>query len=343
MAGRMRRSGAQADGKRGDNRAAMKPAGYYRALPRRFRNRPVLIVGCGDVGTRIGAALAARGLRVLGTVRTPDKAPALRQVGIVPLIADLDARRDLRVGAWARRLIDLAPPPGQGTDDPRSRHLIAALATRSARGPGRPLPAGHGEPASRRVYVSTTGVYGDCAGARFDETRPAAPASDRAVRRVAAEQLWRRASRRGEGAVSILRVPGIYAHDRLPLDRLRAGLPALLPEHDVYTNHVHADDLARICVAALWRGRAARIVHAVDDTDLKMGDYFDRVADAAGLPRPPRLDPAALARRVSPAMLSFMRESRRLANERLKRELRVRLRYPTVDHTLAEAFGSVVN
>lgn len=129
----------------------------------------------------------------------------------------------------------------------------------------------------------------------------------------------------------------------LPLDRLRAGLPALLPEQDVYTNHVHADDLARICVAALWRGRAARIVHAVDDTDLKMGDYFDRVADAAGLPRPPRLDAAALAARVSPAMLSFMRESRRLANERLKRELRVRLRYPTVDHTLAEAFGSVVN
>ena len=209
-------------------------------LPRRFRNRPVLIVGCGDVGTRIGAALAARGLRVLGTVRTPDKAPALRRVGIVPLIADLDARRALRLGAWAARLIDLAPPPGQGTDDPRSRRLIAALAARKAH-PSRPrLRAGPFGPPARWVYVSTTGVYGDCAGAHFDETRPVAPASDRAVRRVAAERHWRMASRRGQGAASILRVPGIYAHDRLPLDRLRAGLPALLPTQDVYTNHVHA-------------------------------------------------------------------------------------------------------
>ena len=332
----------QMRGNRGDNRAAMKTARYYRALPRRFRNRPVLIVGCGDVGTRIGRTLAARGLRVIGTVRTPGKAAALREAGIVPLIADLDLRRTPRIGAWASRMIDLAPPPGQGADDPRSRHLIAALARGHASANRRPTPLAQWQPPPRRVYVSTTGVYGDCAGATFDETRMVAPTSDRAVRRVAAERLWRSAGRRGQGATCILRVPGIYAHDRLPLDRLRAGLPALLPDQDVYTYHVHADDLARICVAALWRGRAGRIVHAVDDTDLKMGDYFDRVADAAGLPRPPRLHEAELAKRVSAAMLSFMRESRRLANARMKRELRVRLRYPTVDYTLADAFGSVL-
>jgi nucleoside-diphosphate-sugar epimerase len=128
----------------------MKPAGYYRALPRRFRNRPVLIVGCGDVGSRIGAALAARGLRVLGTVRTPDKT-ALRQAGIVPLIADLDARRNLRMGAWATRLIDLAPPPARASDDPRSRHLIAALATDLAR--DKDAACRPRRPTARRVYV----------------------------------------------------------------------------------------------------------------------------------------------------------------------------------------------
>jgi nucleoside-diphosphate-sugar epimerase len=170
------------------------------------------------------------------------------------------------------------------------------------------------------------------------EHRPVAPANERSRRRVAAEQLWRLAAARGQARASRLRVPGIYAHDRLPLERLRQGLPALLPDEDVHTNHVHAEDLARIALAALWRGRAGRVVHAVDDSALRMGEYFDRVADAAGLPRPVRLAADELARRVSPMMLSFMRESRRLRNERLKHELRVRLRYPTVDHTLAEAY-----
>jgi hypothetical protein len=181
-------------------------------------------------------------------------------------------------------------------------------------------------------------VYGDCGGAQVPEHRPVAPANDRARRRVAAEAIWKRAAARGQARAFRLRVPGIYAHDRLPLDRLRQGLPALIPDDDVHTNHIHADDLARIGLAALWRGPSGRVAHAVDASDLRMGEYFDRVADAAGLPRPPRLPRAELARRVSPMMLSFMRESRRLLDDRLKRELRVRLRYPTVDHTLASAF-----
>jgi nucleoside-diphosphate-sugar epimerase len=343
----------------------MKPPRVYRALPRRLRQRPVLIVGCGDVGQRIGKQLAARGLRVIGTVRASARASALRAAGIVPLIADLDAPRPARLGAWPQRLIQLAPPPAQGRDDPRTRRLVLAMAAARARLIRRHTPVFERWPAARQgnaasartralttgaggasparwVYMSTTGVYGDAGGACFDETRSLAPTSERAVRRVAAEQHWRHAAARGQARASILRVPGIYAHDRLPLDRLRAGLPALRAEDDVYTNHIHADDLARICIAALWRGQAGRVVHAVDDSDLKMGDYFDRVADAAGLPRPPRLARAELAARVSPAMLSFMQESRRLANRRLKRELRVRLRLPSVDHTLAEAFSGVV-
>ena len=157
------------------------------------------------------------------------------------------------------------------------------------------------------------------------------------MRRVDAERRFRAAGARGLARVAILRVPGIYAHDRLPLERLRKGLPALRAEDDVFTTPVHADDLARIARAALMRGRPGRVVHAVDDSDLRMGDYFDRVADAFALPRPPRVARAELAALVTPAMLSFMSESRRLANRRLKRELRVRLRFADVDATLADA------
>ena len=132
---------------------------------------------------------------------------------------------------------------------------------------------------------------------------------------------------------SILRVPGIYAPDReggTPEGRLRKGTPVLVAEDDVYTNHIHADDLARACVAALWRGAAQRVYHASDDTDMKMGDYVDLAADLYGLPRPPRLPRSTAQAELPLTLLSFMGESRRLDNTRLKRELRLRLRFPTV-------------
>jgi nucleoside-diphosphate-sugar epimerase len=181
----------------------------------------------------------------------------------------------------------------------------------------------------RAVYVSTTGVYGDRGGAWIDERAPVAPLNDRAVRRVDAENVMRALGAR------VLRVPGIYAHDRLPLDRLRAGTPALADADDVHTNHIHADDLARIALAALWRGAPGRVYNAVDDSQLKMGAYFDLVADAFGIARPPRLPRAQLKVAVSPMMYSFMAESRRLGNARMKKELRVRLRWPTVAAALA--------
>jgi len=321
---------------------SMSGTRHYRALPRRLRRPSLLVVGCGDVGRRLGAALAPRGagrLRVVGVVRDPAQAARLREAGIVPLVADLDRRASLgRLRALAHWMIDLAPPPNAGPDDPRTARLLAALRA-GPRAPGGRRRASGVAP-RRWVYISTTGVYGDCAGALFDETRPTAPGSDRAGRRLDAERRFRAAARAGAARPALLRVPGIYAQDRLPLERLRQRLPALSAGDDVHTNHVHADDLARIAWAAVFRGRPARVVHAVDDTDLKMGDYFDRVADAFGLPRPPRLARAELAARVSPVMLSFMSESRRLRNERLKRELRVRLRYPDVDHLLSSMLQS---
>jgi len=280
---------------------------------RRTLGRPrLLIVGCGDVGLRIVARVHRR-FRILALTSSPERVPALRAAGTVPIVGNLDDRASLRrLRGLAPWLIHLAPPPNRGRTDPRTRRLVAALAG-SAR---------------RLVYVSTTGVYGDHGGALIDETARPQPANDRAVRRLDAERYMRAAG------AAVLRVPGIYAHDRLPLERLRAGTPALRAEDDVFTNHIHADDLARVSLAALWRGRPGRVCNAVDDSALKMGEYFDQVADCFGLPRPPRLPRERLQAAVSPMMYSFMAESRRLGNARLRSELRVRLVWRTVADAL---------
>ena len=279
----------------------------------------VLILGCGDVGLRLLPLLLPR-YRVLAVTSNPQRCAELRAAGAIPIVADLDAPHTLgRLARLAPTIVHLAPPQSAGRIDRRTRNLAASL------------PEG-----ARLVYISTTGVYGDCAGASFDETRRVHPQNARAVRRVDAETVLRAWARRRHGRLSILRVPGIYAADRLPLERLHKGLPALVAAEDVHTNHIHADDLARVALAALRLGAPNRVYHAVDDTELKMADYFDAVADAAGLPRPPRLPRAELDRSVSTMMLSFMSESRRLENARIKHELGVRLRYPQVQALLAE-------
>jgi len=284
--------------------------------------RRLLIVGCGDVVRRALPALTRR-WRVYALVRTRD--PALTAAGVTQLVGDLDRPSSLsRLAGIAQAVLHSAPPPGEGNGDPRTRRLLATL------GKARSLPR-------RLVYISTSGVYGDCAGARVAETRPPAPRNARARRRVAAERALRQAGRRWAMRVSILRAPGIYASDRLPLERIRRGDPLLLPDEDSYTNHIHAADLAGACVAALERGRANRACHVSDDSDIRMGDWFDKLADAFQLPRPPRVTRAEAQTRLSPVLLSFLNESRRLANDRMKRELRLRLRYPTVDHGIAAA------
>jgi len=292
--------------------------GYNAAVQR------ILIVGSGDVARRILPALAGRH-RVFALLRNAARAADWRDGGALPLLADLDDRGSLgRLAGLADLVLHLAPPPASGTIDSRTRHLLAAF------GKGKSLPR-------RLIYVSTTGIYGDCGAVPIDETRRAQPESARARRRVDAERVLRRWGRRTGVAVAILRAPGIYAADRLPLERLEKGLPALVAGDDVFTNHIHADDLAAACVAALRLGRPNRVYNVVDDSDLTMGDYFDRVAAAFGLPRPPRVTRAEAERRLSPLQLSFMRESRRIGNRRLKTELKLRLAYPTVDDGIRAA------
>ncbi|MGV3572033.1 MAG: NAD-dependent epimerase/dehydratase family protein [Ramlibacter sp.] len=292
------------------------------ALPARFRRPRLLVVGCGDVGLRVVRALGPR-VRVVALTSSPARVPELRARGITPIQGNLDAPRSLaRLAGLADRVLHLAPPgaePGSAWwRDLRTLALLRALRLRSA-------------PAAL-VYASTTGVYGDCQGDRVSESRPVRPQTPRAERRVDAERQVRFFGR-GTGARSaILRIPGIYAPDRAggtPRERLRKGTPVLRAEDDVHTNHVHADDLARMLVAALWKGRPQRVYNASDDSALKMGDYFDLAADLYGLPRPPRVPRSTAQEQLPLMLLSFMGESRRLDNRRVKAELGVRLRYPT--------------
>ena len=284
----------------------------------------ILIVGSGDVARRALPWLVRR-FRVFALVRQPEAAVELRALGAVPVVGDLDDRRSLRrLAGIADAVLHFAPPPQAGDGDPRMARLLAALAGRSS------LPQGV-------VYISTTGVYGDCAGARVDETRPCRAQTARGRRRVDAERRLRAFGRRNQVRVALLRAPGIYAGDRLPLERLRRGDPVLAADEDVHTNHIHAEDLARIACLALFRAGPGRAYNASDDSGLRMGEYFDAVAERFGLARPPRMARAEIVHHLSPLTLSFMSESRRLDNRRLKRELRLRLRYPTVADGLRAA------
>ena len=295
----------------------------------------MLIVGCGDVGLRAAGQLGApdsRRVRLLALTSSPERVRLLRACGLTPLVGDLDQPGTLkRLSGLAQRVLHLAPPPGDVrgvvNHDPRTRELLRALRLRT--------------PPQALVYASTTGVYGDCRGQRVNESRAVDPHTARARRRVDAEQWVRLLGRSGVRS-TVLRVPGIYAQDReggTPRERLLKGTPVLLPQDDVFTNHIHADDLARACVLALWRGRAQRVLNVCDDTDMKMGDYFDLAADLMGLPRPPRIARNTANESLPLMLLSFMNESRRLDNTRMKKELRLQLQVPHVRQGLSPQAG----
>ncbi len=295
----------------------------------------ILIIGFGDVGERVARLLVGR-YCVSALVRNAGRARHARSLGVNAIRGDLDRPDSLRkLAGQADVVFHFAPPAGDGIYDKRTRHLLAALARQPTTGALRAGMLSQRLP-RRLVYISTTGVYGDCGGEWIDESRPVKPATARARRRVDAERELHRWGRRLGVMVSVLRAPGIYAADRLPVERLRKGSAALVAEEDVFTNHIHAEDLARAAVAAMRRGRNGRVYNVVDDSALAMGAYFDRVADAFGLPRPPRVTRADAAARLSPVLFSFMEESRRIGNQRLKRELRFKLVYATVDEFLQQ-------
>jgi nucleoside-diphosphate-sugar epimerase len=290
---------------------------------RRMRRPRLLIVGCGDIGLRVLRLLRDR-WQVMALTSSPDRVGALRATGAVPLQGDLDRPSTLaRLAHMADAVLHLAPPPGSGTDDPRTLALLRALA--------------RGGRVQRVVYASTSGVYGDCGGEWVRETRAPDPLTERARRRAHAEASVRAFARALNVRATVLRVPGIYALDRPdgdPRERVRRGTPALVASDDVFTNHIHADDLARACVAALLRGPTQRAIHVNDDSASLLGDHLDRVAELCGLPRVPRITRAQAASQLGAQRMSFLSESRRLDNTRMKRELKVALRYPSVEAAL---------
>ena len=285
-----------------------------------FGKPSILIIGCGDIGLRVAKQLS-RSHRVFALTSQQSRFQELREVGATPILGNLDQPESLwRLAGLAQTVIHLAPPQNSGNRDCRTRNLIRILA--------------QGSNAVRRlIYISTTGVYGDHRGAKVSEITPVNPQSERAKRRVDAERALRLWGPANGVAVTILRVPGIYAADRLPIERLESKTPALVAEEDAYSNHIQSDDLARLVCAAVYHGKPQRIINACDGGETKMGDYFDEVADAFGLQRPARLPGNELQKIVSPMLWSFMRESRRVTNARLH-ELKTPLRYPSVGHFL---------
>ena len=281
-----------------------------------FGKPRILIIGCGDIGLRVAKQLC-RNYRVFALTSQQSRFSELRGLGITPILGDLDKPETLwRLSGLAETVIHLAPPQNIGHRDSRTRNLTRIL----AQGPAS---------LSRLIYVSTTGVYGDHKGGRVSEITPANPQSERAKRRLDAERVLRLWGPAHGVAVTILRVPGIYAANRLPVERLQARTPALISDEDAYSNHIQSDDLARLVCAAVYHGKPQRVINACDGGETKMGDYFDEVADAFGLERPARMPAAELQKIVSPMLWSFMRESRRVTNTRLP-ELKTPLRYPSV-------------
>lgn len=290
------------------------------SLMQSFGKPSILIIGCGDIGLRVAKQLS-RSHRVFALTSQQSRFQELREVGATPILGNLDQPESLwRLAGLAQTVIHLAPPQNSGNRDCRTRNLIRILA--------------QGSNAVRRlIYISTTGVYGDHRGAKVSEITPVNPQSERAKRRVDAERVLRLWGPANGVAVTILRVPGIYATDRLPIERLESKTPALVAEEDAYSNHIQSDDLARLVCAAVYHGKPQRIINACDGGETKMGDYFDEVADAFGLQRPARLPGNELQKIVSPMLWSFMCESRRVTNARLH-ELKTPLRYPSVGHFL---------
>ncbi len=272
----------------------------------------IFIVGCGYTGQRVARLEQAFGNAVHALVR-PASAAMLEARGIRCCLGDLDQPATLTgLPGPVAMLYYFAPPPASGVDDPRLRRFLAAL---------RDFP-------ERVVYISTSGVYGDCAGAWIDEDWPLKPQSERGQRRVAAELALHGWSQRTGVPAIILRVPGIYGPGRLPVERVRLGVPVLYEHESPYSNRIHADDLAAACCAAARRGQGGRAYHVSDGHPTTMTDYFWRIADLHGLPRPPAIGLAEARQVLSPGMLSFLDESKRLDNRRLREELQVTLRYP---------------
>jgi nucleoside-diphosphate-sugar epimerase len=280
---------------------------------------PVLIVGCGYIGRRVAALLQAQQCGVAGMVRSPDSVAELSALDIDGICADLDSGVP---AVAADEIFYFAPPPRSGDRDTRMSRFLGAITA----------------PPRRIVYISTSAVYGDCNGAWITEQQPVNPTTDRGRRRLDAERQLTAWAEQHDTQWLVLRVPGIYGPDKLPLARLRRRLPVLREADSPWTNRIHGDDLAAICVAAMQSVHANTVYNVSDGHPGNMTDYFFRVADAAGLARPDEVSPVEAETVLSAGMLSFLNDSRRMRNDKLLRELDIELQYPDLSAGLKSCF-----
>lgn len=274
----------------------------------------VVIIGCGDIGQRVAHRWQALKAHVAGLSRNPATCEALQGAGITALRADLDEPASLAgLSARGALVYYFAPPPREGRKDTRLRNWLASL-TKAA------LP-------QRVVLISTTAVYGDSGGDWVTEESPLQPGTDRGRRRLDAETALRDWSGQTGVPVVILRVPGIYGPGRLPRARLEKGLPVLNETESGYTNRIHSEDLATICVAAAERGQPGAVYNISDGHPGTMTEWFNAVADHLDLTRPPQISLTEAETQVSAGMLSYLKESRRISNRKVIEELGVELAY----------------
>jgi|SRR5215469_5246037 len=274
----------------------------------------ILIIGCGDVGRRLAAFYRSQGREVSGVVRSTASAEALKGLGIRAIRTDLDAGDLPALPSKDALLFYFAPPVDVGKDDVRVERLLEHLELTG-------LPA-------RFLYLSTTGVYGDCEGRWIDESEPLKPSTYRAQRRIAAEEAVKGWCTGHAIPWVILRVPAIYGPGRLLTERLKSGMPTVKPEECSYTNRIHMHDLNAVCHAAMERAPASAVYNVSDGHPSTITDYLFLLAELTGLPKPPLISMHDAERMLSPSIMSFLKESKRIKNEKLLKELDLSLSYP---------------
>jgi nucleoside-diphosphate-sugar epimerase len=286
----------------------------------------LLIVGCGDIGRRVARLWQEEGVPVSALARSPQSARRLKGLGIETVAGDLDEPATLAglrtKGALAYYL---APPPGGGDSDPRVQAFLDRIPP--------------GEEPEKIVYMSTTAVYGDLRGRWATEETPPAPGTARGRRRLDAENLLLAWGRVRNVPVVILRVAGIYVPCRLPVEKVRESAPVLAESESPFTNRIHSEDLARVCVAAAKRGRPGAVYNVSDGRPGTMAQYYCAVADLLGIPRPPAVTMDVARRVMGGEMLSYLSESKRVENRKMRAELGVKLLYPTLESGLAASLG----
>jgi len=285
-----------------------------------MKQQSVLIAGCGYIGTKVATLEQQSGNAVSAILRNPHKAAALSLQSIEVILADLDQAINANLSLQNKGLYYFAPPPEIGIQDSRIENFLNQI-------PGVQKPA-------KILLISTTGVYGDCEGCWIDESTPLHPQTDRAKRRVDAEQRLQRWCEQRNVPYIILRVPGIYAPDRLPEDRIRKGLPVLEESESPWSNRIHADDLVNICIQAMHSELTNQIYNVSDGHPSTMTDYFNHVADFLGLPHPPQIPLEEAKREMSAGMLSYLAESKRIRPDKLVRELDYQMLYPSLKEGL---------